>query len=309
MEFIIAFFAITTGVVMRFAMLKLFLDLVETQNFNQTASLNNMSPSTLSRQIQRLEDHLGQPLFFRDNRHVELTPSGEIFLNYARASWQQWQQIQMQLNPKQNELSGELKLFCSVTAAYSHLPPILEAFRRLYPNVEIKLTTGDPANAIEQVRSQQADLALVGKPLKLPESIAFHFIGEIQLALIAPRIACLATRQLQQNPIDWESIPFILPVAGPVRERVELWFKQMKIKHPQIYASVRGHEAIVPMVAMGFGVALLPDIVIKNSPMGGQVSYLTHPVAIAPFELGVCVQKRCLQQPLIRAFWQLLSEH
>ncbi len=47
-------------------------------------------------------------------------------------------------------LSGELRLFCSVTAAYSHLPPILDRFRAEHPQVEIKLDTGDAADAVEK---------------------------------------------------------------------------------------------------------------------------------------------------------------
>ncbi|KGQ70275.1 transcriptional regulator [Chelonobacter oris] len=292
---------------MNFQEIKLFLDLAENRNFHQTAVQNHMSPSTLSRQIQKMEAELKQSLFLRDNRQVSLTKTGEKFLLFARQNWQQWQQFKQALNTGQTELQGELKLFCSVTAAYSHLPPILERFRRHYPQVEIKLTTGDPANAIEQVRSQQADLALVGKPLKLPDNIDFHFIAHIQLSLITPRVACTSTRLLQQHPPDWQQIPFILPVAGPVRERIDLWFKQMNIKHPKIYASVSGHEGIVPMVALGCGVALLPDIVIKNSPMNGQVSYLDLPLSVKPFELGVCVQKKRLQLPLIDAFWHILQ--
>lgn len=291
---------------MNFQEIKLFLDLAENRNFSQTALEHHMSPSTLSRQIQKIEAELKQRLFLRDNRQVNLTEAGKIFLPYALSTWQRWQQIKTQLQPSQQELSGELKLFCSVTAAYSHLPPILEAFRRLYPKVEIKLTTGDPANAIEQVRSQHADLALVGKPLKLVDNIDFHFIDHIQLSLIAPRVACPTTRLLQQQPVNWEKIPFILPIAGPVRERIDLWFKQMSIK-PKIYASVSGHEGIVPMVALGCGVALLPDVVIKNSPMSGQVSYLALPLSVKAFELGVCVQKKRLEQPLIHAFWSILS--
>jgi LysR family positive regulator for ilvC len=65
-------------------------------------------------------------------------------------------------------LSGELHIFCSVTAAYSHLPPILDRFRAAHPSVEIKLTTGDAADAMEKVVTGEADLAIAGKPETLP---------------------------------------------------------------------------------------------------------------------------------------------
>ena len=172
------------------------------------------------------------------------------------------------LSPHQGELEGELQLFCSVTAAYSHLPTMLEKFRQRYPKVEIKLITGDPAHAVSAVHSLQADISLAGKPNNLPN------IDDITLSLIIPRVACSATQLLQQNPIDWQNMPFILPLEGSARQRIEAWFKSQKIKEPKIYATVAGHEAIVPMVALGCGVALLPDVVIKHSPVANQVSYL-----------------------------------
>ena len=84
---------------MNFQEIKLFLDLAENRNFNQTAIQNHMSPSTLSRQIQKMEAELKQPLFLRDNRQVSLTEAGEIFLHYALSTWQRWQQLKMQLQP------------------------------------------------------------------------------------------------------------------------------------------------------------------------------------------------------------------
>ncbi|OOF48448.1 HTH-type transcriptional activator IlvY [Rodentibacter trehalosifermentans] len=292
---------------MNFTYLNLFIKLTETKNFAKTATQNHMSPSTLSRQIQRLEEELGKTLFVRDNRQVNLTEYGEKFLRFAKAEWQNWQQFKQQLNDESDELSGELRLFCSVTASYSHLPQILKQFRQLYPKVEIQLTTGDPALALELVQSQQVDLALAGKPNNLPASVAFHKIDDIHLSLIAPRIACLATQLLQEKPIDWQHMPFIFPVEGHARQRIEQWLREKHIKHPKIYATVAGHEGIVPMVGLGFGLAMLPDAVIDNSPMRDQISRLNLERPVAPFELGICTQKRHLAQPLIRAFWAMLE--
>ncbi|HHW7506914.1 TPA: HTH-type transcriptional activator IlvY [Mannheimia haemolytica] len=294
---------------MDFQSLKLFLDIAQSRSFIRSAEKNYMTASTLTRHIQRMEEELGQPLFLRDNRQVCLTEAGERFLAFAQQGWAEWQQLQNQLSPAQGELEGELKVFCSVTASYSHLPPILGRFRQKYPKVDIKLSTGDPALALEQVQSLAADISVAGKPEFLPNNVVFHYIDDIQLSIIAPRVASQATQFLQQSPIDWKNIPFILPVNGPVRKRIDRWFKEQKIKDPIIYATVSGHEAIVPMVALGFGAALLPDIVIKHSPMNNQVSYVNLPSPITPFELGICVQQKRLQEPIIKAFWQLLSDN
>ena len=123
-----------------------------------------MSASTLTRHIQRMEEEIEQPLLIRDNRQVHLTEAGEKFLEFAKQSWADWQAMKNALSPHQGELEGELQLFCSVTAAYSHLPAMLEKFRQRYPKVEIKLITGDPAHAVSAVHSLQADISLAGKP-------------------------------------------------------------------------------------------------------------------------------------------------
>lgn len=292
---------------MNFDDLNIFLHLTQTQSFTKTATQNHMSLSTLSRQIQRMEEELGQPLFLRDNRKVLLTETGEQFLYFAQQNWTNWQQFKQQVRSNSDELSGELKLFCSVTAAYSHLPQVLEKFRVRYPKVEIQLTTGNAAMAVQQVQSQQADLALAGRPLNFPNTLAFHHIDNISLSFIAPRVACTATQLLQQNPVDWQQMPFILPADGMARQRIDQWLREKKIRHPKIYATVSGHEGIMPMVALGCGLALLPDVVIKNSPLHTRVSALHLDSPIEPFELGICVQKRYLTLPTIKAFWETLQ--
>ncbi|WP_016606210.1 HTH-type transcriptional activator IlvY, partial [Yersinia pestis] len=240
--------------------LKVFLHLAESRHFGRSAKAMHVSPSTLSRQIQRLEETIGQPLFLRDNRTVQLTDAGNQLKAFAQQTLLQYQQLLHALGQHGPSLSGELRLFCSVTAAYSHLPPILDRFRARHPLVEIKLTTGDAADAVNKVQSNEADLGIAGRPEVLPTSVAFTQIGEIPLVLIAPALPCAVRSQVAVEKPDWAMIPFILPEHGPSRKRIDLWFRRQRITNPLIYATVSGHEAIVSMVALGCGVALIPSV-------------------------------------------------
>src|SRR3954468_12884700 len=65
--------------------LSLFLHLADGLHFARSAKVLHMSPSALTRAIQRLEEELGQPLFQRNRRRVALTRAGEIFRDHARA--------------------------------------------------------------------------------------------------------------------------------------------------------------------------------------------------------------------------------
>lgn len=131
--------------------------------------------------------------------------------------------------------------------------------------MEIKLSTGDAADAMEKVVTGEADLAIAGKPETLPGAVAFSMLENLAVVLIAPALPCPVRNQVSQPDPDWSTVPFILPDQGPVRRRIELWFRRHKISNPSIYATVGGHEAMVSMVALGCGVALIPEVVLENS--------------------------------------------
>lgn len=290
--------------------LKTFLHLAESRHFGRSARAMHVSPSTLSRQIQRLEDDLGQALFVRDNRTVTLTEAGEQLRQFAHHTLLHYQQMRHTLGQRGPSLTGELRLFCSVTAAYSHLPPILDRFRAEHPSVEIKLITGDAADAVEKVDSGEADLAIAGKSESLPPGIGFAMLENLPMVLIAPALPCPVRHQVSETEPDWAKVPFILPEQGPVRRRIELWFRQQKLSNPFIYATVGGHEAMVSMVALGCGVALIPEIVLENSPepVRNRVMILERSDEKTPFELGVCVQKKQLHEPIVSAFWKIVQQ-
>jgi len=287
--------------------LAMFAHLSQTLHFGKTAQAHHISPSTLSRAIQRLEDEVGGELLHRDNRTVVLTDIGKKFRTYADQQLEQWHTFKQSLDQKQTELTGKLHVYCSVTAAYSHLPPLLERFRARHPLVEIMLTTGDAADALEQVQNQSVDFAIAASPEHLPRSVYFHHLDTIALAVIAPTMTCKVQQQLNEKVLTWSDIPIILPEHGAARKRFEIWYRKKQQGKPTIYATVSGHEALVSMVALGCGVGIVPQVVVDNSPVKERVKNLENIGEIAPFELGVCCLNQNKTQPLINAFFQAIT--
>ncbi|WP_299022540.1 HTH-type transcriptional activator IlvY [uncultured Photobacterium sp.] len=283
--------------------LQLFLHLCDSKSFSQTAQAMHISPSALSRIIQRLEEETGQPLFIRDNRSVELTSAGQQLLPVAGQIVSSWLELKAQLKDQEQQLQGKLKLFCSVTASYSHLPGILNKFRQRYPQIEIQLLTGDPAQAIEKVQHDKADIAIAAKPDHVSSQLTFLELDNVTLSVIAPLVPASGLQKYLSDTPDWAQLPFILPESGTARDRADKWLKQKKIK-PNIYAQVRGHEAIVSMVALGCGIGIAPDVVIDNSPVGSKVRRLEKE-KIPPLILGLCCKQSRQQEPLLHALIQL----
>ncbi len=289
--------------------LKQFLALAESLHFNRASLICHVSPSTLSRNIKQLEDQLGVTLFERNNRSVSLTPKGKRFQAYAREALSQWDIIHHELVAGAGELHGSLSMYCSVTASYSFLYEILSQFRPRYPGIEIKLHTGDPEPAIQRVLTEQEDLAIAARPDNLPAGLAFQQIAVSPLRFIAPVESRLAETLNAKSLLvdDFEGIPMILQEQGIARQRLDAWF-QANGRHPEIYAQVAGNEAIVSMVSLGFGVGVVPEIVLNNSPLAGKVQVLTVSPELKPYQVGLCVLEKKLKNPLIAAFWQQLSE-
>ena len=146
-----------SGVTMDLRALRHFVRLADVLNFSRAAEQCAVTPSTLSREINRLEEECGAPLFERNHHSVSLTPRGQEFLSFARTVESAWREFRNSGTEK--SLSGVIKVYCSVTASYLILPEILTLFRREYPDVEITLETGDAANAVQKIEDMDADVA------------------------------------------------------------------------------------------------------------------------------------------------------
>ena len=286
-----------------------FLNLADTLHFGRAAEAGHVSPSAFSRTIRRLEEEVGAPLFERNNRSVELTPAGRAFLDYAREALGDWTAIRNRLMEQAGELRGEISMYCSVTASYSFLFDILTRFRRDHPGVEIKLHTGDPEEAVSRVTGGREDIAIGARPDKLPSGLAFQPIAASPLVFIAAGnggFLHLSTGA-PARAADWSGVPMILPERGLARERVDAWFRRMHLT-ADLYAQVAGNEAIVSMVSLGFGVGVVPRIVLDNSPLRDTVRALDVQPQLQHYEVGLFALKKKLTSPLIEAFWSLQKD-
>jgi len=286
--------------------LRLFITLAEVQHYHKSAERCHVSPSTLSRTVQAMEDELQVQLFERSNRSVKLTPEGNLFLRYAREMLQQWETLQERLLETKNSLSGAISIYCSVTASYSFLYDILTNFRREHPGIEIRLHTGDPADALERVVSGREDIAIAARPERTMAGLSFKSFAQSPLIFIAPQDSDSLDAIVAKRPEDyWQHLPLIISERGIARDRLDQWFRQRRLT-PNIYAQVSGNEALVSMVSLGFGVGLVPKIVVDNSPLKDEVCMFQEQIEMQPYEVGVCVLKQRLKSPLVKAFWEQL---
>jgi LysR family positive regulator for ilvC len=291
--------------------LGVFLSVADTLNYSRSSEILHISLSAVSRTIQRLEEELGQRLLERDNRSMRLSPAGVEFRSYAQRTVEDWQQLRHRFGGE-SELSGQISLFCSVTASYRVLAPILEAYRRAYPGVEVMLHTGDQADGISKVLAGVDDVAVSGRPPQLSSRLDFLSLLDSPLRFCAPAGDC-AVRDLllghdtTADVFDWSAVPFIVPERGITKDLLESWIRRRGFR-PNIYAQVAGHEAIVAMVGLGLGVGVAPELVVDASGMTDKVEYMAVPEELPPLTIGLCGLKQRLESPLVRTLWDVAGK-
>jgi len=283
-----------------------FLTLAEMLHFGKASRACNLSPSALTRSIQRLEEEIGHPLFTRDNRNVALTPAGVRFQAYARQTRKEWQTLQQELHDSPS-VSGPLSLYASITAVYSLLPELLEAYRTACPDVQLELRTGAAEQAVEQVLTGEIDLAVAALPDRRAAQLEFLPLTQIPLVFIAPKQGMNSEPPLKRGKLDLSLAPLVLPRSGLSRQRLDQWMKKQNVT-PDITSEVSGNEALIAMVRLGCGIGIVPQLVLEKSPFCDDVRIVENAPVLDPYEVGLCATKRGLARPAVRAFWNLASD-
>jgi DNA-binding transcriptional LysR family regulator len=138
--------------------LRTFLDLVETTSFTRTADRLNISQSTASLHLRKLETQLGQALFNRDTHSVEITEHGELLVGLARTILDTNTLAFSRLSA--SAVRGRVRFGASEDFVLGRLPDVLRTFRHSYPLVDLELTVGLSAVLHRRLLKRELDLVL-----------------------------------------------------------------------------------------------------------------------------------------------------
>ena len=283
--------------------LRHFLHLSRSLHFGRTSKACHISPSALSRSIQRLEDELAAPLLVRDRRSVTLTDEGRVLQSFASETLARLELVEQRFNKNKERLTGSVSIFASVTACQSFLPPLLSEFRRSHPDIQIRLETGYALDALAQLRNGSADVVVAALPDEVPPTLSARVIVRIPLVFVGPAGSSLVREQTLREPVPWGDIPMVLPAGGLARTAVDRWFRKKKLT-PRIYGEVAGNEAILSLVSLGCGVGIVPRLVADQSPLRDSLRVLDVEPKLEAFRVGVCTEKKKLKSPIVKAFWE-----
>ncbi|WP_141800397.1 LysR family transcriptional regulator [Nocardioides sp. SLBN-35] len=133
-------------------------------SFTRAAEACFVVQSALSHQVARLEQELGVRLFHRTSRQVRLSAAGQAFLPVARQCLDAADRARAEVAAATGEVRGPLSIGVIPTVAAVDVPEALRTFRERYPQVQVRLTSGNSDTHVQQVADGALDLAFLGLP-------------------------------------------------------------------------------------------------------------------------------------------------
>jgi DNA-binding transcriptional LysR family regulator len=261
----------------------------EELNFRRAAERLHMAQPPLTTAIQRLEQELCATLIERTNRVSRLTEAGRLFLEEARRTVAQAEQAVRVAQRAGAGLTGLLRVTFVPAASGRILPPILRAFRRQHPEVQLELREAMTAQQIVELQEDRADIGFVIPPLRDAAGLSHTVIARNQMVAALPQGHRLA-RGKSVMLADLAREPWVM---FPARRAPGLHQHFMAACAqagfvPNVEQEALQMDTIVSLVSGGMGVAMVTQLIATPNrrgvvfrPLAGAGTPVEYELAIA----------------------------
>ena len=256
---------------MELSQLEVFLAVVREGRFSRAAEKLFRTQSAVSQTIHKLESELGEPLFDRSSRDGLLTDAGRVLQEYAERMLNLRTNAQQALTELRELHKGKLAIAANeFTALY--LLPVLGEFRRLHPGIKITVQRSLGSRIPGDVLRHNSELGVLTYDPEEPQ-LQSTVVYQDELVFVVPAGHPLATEaQVSIRQLGAESFA-AHNVASPYRDKVIQAFKRHKTPlHMDIELPTL--QAIKKFVAMGNGVAFLPEISVESELERGELVHI-----------------------------------
>jgi DNA-binding transcriptional LysR family regulator len=301
---------------MRIEQVQAFLAVTQMGNFQKAASHCGVTQSTISRQIQGLEQDIGMPLFHRGSQN-KLTIAGECLLPKATRILSEWKDALGAIADLKEGLQTELCVAAIHSVCAHYLPPVLQLFCERHPNIQLRVTSLGSDRSLKVLRDGLVDLAIVMNTPSLaqqPETVVDKLYDEPIQVLMA------ANHPLAQYEIvPWAELtefPHVVFKDGYGMQRlVQSQFKKLGLN---LNAAIELNtlDAFRGVIRQGNMISLLPQGALVESRMDSSLA--VRDLGILGNESGASILTRevvmvtttdRLLIPPIAHFRQMVCDH
>lgn len=240
----------------------------------RAAEMLNMTQSALSHQVKGLEDQAGMELFVRRSRPMTLSAAGLRMLRLAERILPEIDALEAEFAALRSGKTGRLHIAIECHACFDWLFPVLELFRRAWPDVDVDIRAGLAFEALPALMREEVDLVISSDPVAT-EGMTFHPLFDYHPVFVAAASHPLGAKAVIGAEDFRDQTLITYPVA---RDRLDVFTELLTPARvePRAQRQVELTAVILMLVGAGRGVAVLPDWVLRD--VRSNADYLTRPL-------------------------------
>lgn len=279
--------------------LRVTLAVAQASSFSEAARTLHLTQPAVTRAIRTVEGAVGSRLFTRTTRRVELTTEGVEFVSVAARIVREYDDGIRRFGAYQRAESGSITIAALTSLAEGVLPPIVAAFLRPRPQVEVRLVTGTAPDVMERLRAGEADIA-VSEAAEHGEDVQSAPLGADRLHAVVPAAHPLFGR----SRITWEELSghdvVALEEGTSVRKLSDAGFRRAGVE-PRIAVTADSIGAASALVAQGLGVSAFPESA-RLLPATTGLEFIELGDPVVKRDLAIITSRAPAPSALARAF-------
>jgi len=247
---------------------RFFVAVAESGQVSKAAAALFTSQPAVTEAIKTLETDIGVKLFNRSPRGVTLTYEGAIFLQHAQSVLAAAADAMLAPQQIRHDMTGEFTLACTHTVAGYFVTPLLTRFRRIFPSIKINLVERDRPEIERRIVSGEVDIAVcLLSPLQNLDQLETELLVSSKRRLWLPANHPLLERK-RVTLRDIQSEPYVMLTIDDAERTTRSYFEGAGCQ-PNVIFRTSSMEAIRSLVAEGYGITILSDMVYRPWSLDG----------------------------------------
>lgn len=268
------------------------LEIWRTGSFSQAAANLYVSQPSLSASIKRLENRIGEPLFDRSSHPIRLTQCGQAYIRSAQMIITAEDNFSAFMEEYSSCQTGTLILGGSNLNISFVLPPLIKAFQKAYPQIELQLYEGNINDLQQQLMEGKIDIVIDSCDMDAERFCTYLYKSETLLLSIPGEFSCnqdltdyrmtrediLQDKHLQDTqpvlPLNKvRQIPFVFPTPETDTYKRSWQLCQKAGFTPNVLLSFHQQATVFHTNCAGMGAAFISDILVKNANASADMCY------------------------------------
>lgn len=288
-----------------FELYKVFYQVASTLSFSEASKKLFISQSAVSQSIKTLERKLGQPLFIRSTKKVQLSPAGQTLLMHVEPAINLLQKGETRLLDSNVLGLGQLHIGASDTICRYFLVPYLKQFHEQFPEVPIKVTNATSPRCVELLAKGTVDLIITNYPnFRMNQAYVQKIVADFQ-DVFATNPASLDLQQEEFSLADLNNYPILLlERKSTTSDFLHSLFLQHQLELiPEVELS--SNDFLMDLARIGLGIAFVPDYCLSADD---ELCILKIKETIPKRQIAAAVNPELPLSPSAQEFLKLLPE-